>query len=60
VCGQCELAYISDGEIDLFILSLFWCVKEDDFECVPTSLMEQVLKFLNVSALPYLSKRERL
>nr|KYP51496.1 putative methyltransferase TARBP1 [Cajanus cajan] len=40
------VAFVSAFMIYLFIIS-FWCVKEDDFECVPTSLMEQVLKFLN-------------
>lgn len=37
---------------DTFVNSLFvCCVKENDFECVPTCLMEHVLKFLNVSTL---------
>jgi hypothetical protein len=35
---------------DIFVNSLFvYCVKENDFECVPTCLMDHVLKFLNVS-----------
>jgi len=37
-----------------FVNSLFvGCVKENNFECVPTCLMEHVLKFLNVSTLSY-------